>query len=86
MSPNLQRGGIVLSTSENLPQRKLDTVQYLCYHRCNDQETVYIFTIPILLYLFPFTFEKTVQHNTVNKHIEEPTEFTGAYRLQFRTD
>lgn len=27
-----------------------------------------------------------MQRNTVNKHIEEPSEFIGTYRLQFRTD
>ena len=54
MSPNLQRGGIVLSTSEkkfrseNLIQFNIVAITM----QCNDQETVYIFTIPPLYYIY----------------------------------
>lgn len=72
---------------KKFPQRKLDRVLYLCYHQCNNQEIVYTFTIPPSNYIdFYLLLKKTMQRNTVNKHIEEPSEFIGTYRLQFRTD
>ena len=76
------------TTGQNSTERKLDTVQYRCYHHAvqRSRNSVHFHYTPIVLYLFLFTFEKAIERNTVKKHIEEPSEFIGTYRLQFTTD